>query len=129
MKTMTPDPLLSRITVDPDVSHGKPSVRGLRYPVELILELLSSGMSVDELLDDYDDLEREDIHAVVSTYFGWSNIKPQQSGFVVRFYRFLKVLRVTTRPTSQSCGLGCSGAAARASGHGYGGTSSKPRHG
>lgn len=59
------DKLLSRITIDADVSHGKPSIRGLRYPVELILELLSSGMSVDDVLEDYDDLEREDIHAVL----------------------------------------------------------------
>ena len=59
------DTLLNRITIDADVSHGKPSIRGLRYPVELILELLSSGMSVDDVLDDYDDLEREDIHAVL----------------------------------------------------------------
>ncbi len=59
------DKLLSRITIDSDVSHGKPSIRGLRYPVELILELLSSGMSVDDVLEDYDDLEREDIHAVL----------------------------------------------------------------
>lgn len=49
--------------MDPDISHGKPSIRGLRYPVELILELLSSGMSADEVLDD--DLEREDIHAAL----------------------------------------------------------------
>lgn len=65
MNPMTLDPLLSRITVDPDVGHGKPSIRGLRYPVELILELLSSGMSVDEVLEDYDDLEREDVHAAL----------------------------------------------------------------
>ncbi len=59
------DRLLSRITIDLDVSHGKPSIQGLRYPVELILELLSSGMSVDDVLEDFDDLEREDIHAVL----------------------------------------------------------------
>jgi len=65
MNAMTPDPLLSRITMDPDISHGKPSIRGLRYPVELILELLGSGMSVEEVLEDYDDLGREDIHAAL----------------------------------------------------------------
>lgn len=65
MNPMTLDPLLSRITVDPDVGHGKPSIRGLRYPVELILELLSSGMSAQEVLTDYDDLEREDIQAAL----------------------------------------------------------------
>ena len=57
--------LLQRITLDPDICHGKPCVRGLRYPVEFILELLSSGMSIEEILSDYDDLEREDILAVL----------------------------------------------------------------
>jgi uncharacterized protein (DUF433 family) len=56
--------LLTRITIDPDICHGKPCVRGLRYPVESLLELLSSGMTHDEILADYDDLEREDLHAV-----------------------------------------------------------------
>ena len=59
------DGLLKRITLDPEICHGKPCVRGLRYPVETILELLSSGMTVDELLADYGDLEREDIYAVL----------------------------------------------------------------
>lgn len=60
------DPLLSRITIDPAVCHGKPCVRGLRYPVETILELLSSGMTHDEILADYEDLEREDLLAVLA---------------------------------------------------------------
>jgi uncharacterized protein (DUF433 family) len=58
--------LEERITVDPDICHGKPCVRGLRYPVEMILELLSSGMSNEEILADYEDLEREDILAALS---------------------------------------------------------------
>lgn len=41
--------LLARITIDPAVCHGKPCVRGLRYPVETLLELLSSGMTRDEI--------------------------------------------------------------------------------
>ncbi|EDX82719.1 conserved hypothetical protein [Synechococcus sp. PCC 7335] len=53
--------LLDRITIDPGVCHGKPCIRGLRYPVEFILELLSSGMSHAEILSDYDDLEEDDI--------------------------------------------------------------------
>jgi uncharacterized protein (DUF433 family) len=60
------DPLLSRITIDPAVCHGKPCVRGLRYPVESLLELLSSGMSIDEILADYEDLERDDLLAVLA---------------------------------------------------------------
>lgn len=58
------DALLSRITIDPAICHGKPCVRGLRYPVEMLLELLSSGMAIDEILTDYEDLEREDLLAV-----------------------------------------------------------------
>jgi uncharacterized protein (DUF433 family) len=58
--------LLSRITIDPAVCHGKPCVRGLRYPVETLLELLSSGMTTDEILADYEDLERDDLLAVLA---------------------------------------------------------------
>lgn len=57
--------LADRITIDPEICHGKPTIRGLRYPVETILELLSSGMTTDEILADYEDLEREDILAVL----------------------------------------------------------------
>ncbi|HEY1376650.1 MAG TPA: DUF433 domain-containing protein [Gemmataceae bacterium] len=60
------DPLLSRITIDPAICHGKPCVRGLRYPVENLLELLSSGMTFDEILADYEDLERDDLLAVLT---------------------------------------------------------------
>ncbi|MEU8897766.1 DUF433 domain-containing protein [Nocardia sp. NPDC048505] len=56
---------LGRITSDPDICHGKPVVRGLRYPVEMLLELLAAGMSIEELLDDYPDLEHEDILAAL----------------------------------------------------------------
>lgn len=67
--------LAERITVDPDVCHGKPCIRGLRYPVEMILELLSSGMSPEEILADYEDLEHEDILAVLSFATRLSQIK------------------------------------------------------
>lgn len=55
--------LLQRITIDPAICHGKPCIRGLRYPVELILELLSANMTRDEILADYPDLESDDIRA------------------------------------------------------------------
>ena len=55
-----------RITIDPAICHGKPCIRGLRYPVENILEWLASGMSTEEILADYEDLEREDILAALS---------------------------------------------------------------
>ena len=57
--------LLDRITISPDMCHGKPCVRGLRYPVESLLELLSSGMTTEEILRDYEDLEREDVLAAL----------------------------------------------------------------
>jgi len=55
-----------RITIDPDICHSKSCICGLRYPVEVFLELLSSGMTIDEILADYEDLERKDISAIVT---------------------------------------------------------------
>jgi len=57
---------MKRITVNPDICHGKPTVRNMRYPVENILELLSAGMTIDEILKDYADLEKEDILACLA---------------------------------------------------------------
>ena len=65
MMILMNEALLGRITIDPEVCHGKPCIRGLRYPVESVLELLGSGMSSEEILGDYPDLEREDILAVL----------------------------------------------------------------
>ena len=67
--------LAERITTDPDICHGKPCIRGLRYPVEMILELLSLGMTTEEILADYADLEREDILAALSFATRLSQIK------------------------------------------------------
>ena len=58
--------LLERITIDPEICHDKPCIRGLRYPVEMILELLSGEMSMDDILDDYEDLDKEDISAALA---------------------------------------------------------------
>ncbi len=55
--------LSDRITINADICHGKPCIRGLRYPVENVLEWLSAGMTVEEILADYQDLERDDIMA------------------------------------------------------------------
>lgn len=68
-----------RITIDPDICHGKPCIRGLRYPVEIMLELLSSGMTIDDILDDYEDLEREDILAVLAFAARLSQVKRIQA--------------------------------------------------
>lgn len=56
---------LERITSDPAVCHGQPTVRGLRYPVETLLELLSAGMTIEDVLADYPDLERDDLLAAL----------------------------------------------------------------
>ena len=57
--------LTERITINPEICHGKPTIRGLRYTVATILELLSSGMTVNEILANYEDLEKEDILAAL----------------------------------------------------------------
>jgi uncharacterized protein (DUF433 family) len=67
--------LRSRITIDPAICHGKPTVHRLRYPVETILELLSAGMSHDDILHDYPDLERDDILAVLDYATRLSRVK------------------------------------------------------
>lgn len=67
--------LIERITIDPEICHGKPVIRGLRYPVETILELLSSGMTIEEILADYEDLERDDILAALDFAARLSRIK------------------------------------------------------
>lgn len=59
------DSLLSRITMNPEVSFGKPTIRNKRYPVEIMLELIGSGMTFEEILGDYPDLEREDLLACI----------------------------------------------------------------
>ncbi|WP_192820591.1 DUF433 domain-containing protein [Rufibacter sp. LB8] len=58
--------LLSRITLNPEVCHGKPTVRNMRYPVEMVLDLLSSGMTFQEILEDYPAMEEEDIRACLA---------------------------------------------------------------
>ncbi len=67
--------LLDRITIDSEICHGKPTIRGMRYPVEMLLELLSSGMSIDDILADYEDLEREDLLAALEFAARLSQIK------------------------------------------------------
>ena len=67
--------LLDRITIDPQICHGKPVIRGLRYPVETMLELMSAGMTIDEILADHEDLEREDLLAVLAFATRLSQVK------------------------------------------------------
>jgi uncharacterized protein (DUF433 family) len=56
---------LDRITSNPEVCHGQPTVRGLRYPVVNLLDLLASGMTIAEIIDDHRDLERDDLLAAL----------------------------------------------------------------
>ena len=58
--------LLERITSHPDVCHGKPCVRGLRYPVEFLLDLLAAGETPQEIVAEYPDLETDDLRAVLA---------------------------------------------------------------
>ena len=70
--------MIARITIDPEICHGKPCIRGLRYPVETILELLSAGMTHEEILADYDDLEAQDILAALDFAARLSHVKRVQ---------------------------------------------------
>ena len=54
---------IERITINPEICHGKPCVRDMRWPVEVILDMLGSNMSIEEILEDHLELEREDILA------------------------------------------------------------------
>lgn len=57
---------LERITIDPTICHGKACVRGMRWPVEVVIDMLGSGMSIDEITSDHPELEKEDILACLS---------------------------------------------------------------
>jgi len=54
---------LDRITIDPAICHGKPCIRGMRWPVEVIIDMLGAGMTVDAIIAEHPELEKEDIQA------------------------------------------------------------------
>ena len=58
-------PLLERITIDPEMSCGKPCIRGTRHAITFILEQLSAGATIEEYLADIPHLEREDVLAAL----------------------------------------------------------------
>jgi uncharacterized protein (DUF433 family) len=62
---MNAQKLLARITTNPDVMVGKPTIRGLRITVERILQALANGRTFQQLIEDYPELEHEDIQAVL----------------------------------------------------------------
>lgn len=57
---------MNRIASNPDICHGKPCIRGLRYAVQSVLEWLAGGMTVADVLADYPDLEADDIYAALA---------------------------------------------------------------
>lgn len=63
---MKDEPLLKRITVNPEIFGGKPTIRGIRISVELILSLLVQGETPEAILEDYPDLEPEDVRACIA---------------------------------------------------------------
>ena len=63
---MTAVDLLHRITINPEICHGKPTVRNMRYPVDMFLDLLSSRMTHQEIISDYPALEEDDILACLA---------------------------------------------------------------
>ncbi len=71
----SPHSLLERITRSPAICHGQPVIRGLRYPVQMLLELLSGGMTTEQILADYPDLERDDVFAALAFAARLSQVK------------------------------------------------------
>ena len=76
----TSSDLLRRITINPDICHGKPSIRGLRYPVESMLEYLAAGDTTEDILEEFPDLVREDIQACI--LFAARSLKLKSQRFV-----------------------------------------------
>ncbi|HIO96817.1 MAG TPA: DUF433 domain-containing protein [Leucothrix sp.] len=66
MKPIKYNYLDGRITIDPDLCNGKPTIRGKRITVQTIVEFLSAGESEEEILNQYPSLEKQDIHACLS---------------------------------------------------------------
>lgn len=73
--------LLSRITIDPEICHGQPAIRHLRYPVESLLEYLVAGDSFEDLLTEFPDLERDDLRACLE--FATESLKLKSKHLVV----------------------------------------------
>ncbi len=64
--TDTEQELLKRITANPEIFGGKPIIRGMRISVELVLSLLAQGVAIDEIVEDYPDIEPDDIRACLA---------------------------------------------------------------
>ena len=57
---------LGRITINPSICHGKPCVRGMRWPVEVVIDMLGAGMSADDIVREHPELQKEDIQACLN---------------------------------------------------------------
>jgi len=73
--------LIKRITINADVCHGKPTIRNMRYPVEMIMELLSSGMTWKEIMKDYPAIVEDDIRACLLYATKLSRVKTMHKVF------------------------------------------------
>ena len=60
------DNILKRITIDPEICHGKPVIRNTRHMVEGIIEYLAGGDTIDDILSEFQDLDRDDILACLA---------------------------------------------------------------
>lgn len=70
--------LLKRIKINPDIAHSKPTIRNTRYGVAYILEYLAGGDTVEDLLEEFKDLEKEDILACLAYAAQMANMKTHQ---------------------------------------------------
>jgi uncharacterized protein (DUF433 family) len=70
--------IIDRITVNAEVCHGKPTIRNMRYPVDMLLELLSAGMTWDDIMEDYPAIEADDIRACLLFASRLSTVKTVQ---------------------------------------------------
>ena len=75
---MKKEDFAKRITINPDICHGKPTIRNMRYPVTMILELLAAKMTIQEIIQDYPAIEEDDISACLFFAAQLSNVKTIQ---------------------------------------------------
>jgi len=73
--------LIKRITINADICHGKPTIRNMRYPVEMIMELLSAGMTWKEIMKDYPAIVEDDIRACLLYATKLSSVKTMHKVF------------------------------------------------
>ena len=70
---------LERITINPEVMSGRPTIRNMRFTVPQMLELLAGGMTIEEILEDYPYIEREDVYACLYYAIKSTNTRQVQS--------------------------------------------------